>query len=210
MRRILTSLLLLSLSLLVACSGDDVARDTGPAGDTKTTRDMSPPDKEVAKKDSGPDKPKPDAARAASVCGWMANEQGIKLVGVGIIACNDHECHSATSTATGSFCLQVDVAADYVFHVTETKISGKDYGEVAVLGRGGQCPRKPGEIGMHALRVGDTVGDHTVHFGNLGETITIAHSAHTRDTFARGALRAAKWVAGKTAGLYSMHDVLGI
>ena len=85
---------------------------------------------------------------------------------------------------------------------------GKDYGETAVLGRGGQCPRTPGEIGMHALRLGDTVGEHTVSFGNLGETISISHSAHTRDTFVRGALRAAQWVAGKTPGLYSMQDVL--
>ncbi len=86
--------------------------------------------------------------------------------------------------------------------------TGKEYAEVAVLGRGGQCPRKPGEIGMHALRVGDTVGEHTVHFGNLGETITVGHSAHTRDTFARGALRAAQWIADKPSGLYTMQDVL--
>ena len=86
--------------------------------------------------------------------------------------------------------------------------TGKDYGETVTLGRGGQCPRKPGEIGMHALRVGDTVGEHTIHFGNLGETITVGHSAHTRDTFAVGALRAAEWVANKPAGLYSMQDVL--
>jgi 4-hydroxy-tetrahydrodipicolinate reductase len=88
--------------------------------------------------------------------------------------------------------------------------TGKDYGEAAVLGRGGHCPRNVGEIGMHALRVGDTVGEHTVHFGNLGETITVGHSAHTRDTFVRGALRAAQWVAQKPAGLYSMQAVLGI
>lgn len=88
--------------------------------------------------------------------------------------------------------------------------TGKEYGDVAVLGRGGQCPRKKGEIGMHALRVGDTVGEHTVYFGNLGETITIGHSAHTRDTFARGALRAAQWLAGKKPGLYTMADVLGL
>jgi 4-hydroxy-tetrahydrodipicolinate reductase len=85
---------------------------------------------------------------------------------------------------------------------------GKDYGQVAVLGRGGQQPRRKGEIGLHALRVGDTVGEHAVHFGNLGETITIAHSAHTRDTFARGALRAAAWLIGKPAGLYDMQGVL--
>jgi len=86
----------------------------------------------------------------------------------------------------------------------------RDPGETLVYGRGGQCPRKPGEIGVHALRLGDTVGEHTVHFGNLGETITVGHSAHTRDTFVRGALRAAGWLAGKPAGLYDMHDVLGM
>ncbi len=88
--------------------------------------------------------------------------------------------------------------------------TGKDAGEAMVYGRGGQCPRKPGEIGMHALRVGDTVGEHTVYFGNLGETITVGHSAHTRDTFARGALRAAAWLAGKAPGMYSMDGVLGL
>jgi len=90
------------------------------------------------------------------------------------------------------------------------RVLGKDYGEVAVLGRGGLCPRQPGEIGMHALRVGDTVGEHTVHFGNLGETVHIGHSAHTRDTFVRGALRAAQWLVGRKPGLYDMQDVLGL
>lgn len=87
---------------------------------------------------------------------------------------------------------------------------GEDAGETMVYGRGGQCPRKSGEIGMHALRVGDTVGEHSVYFGNLGETITISHSAHTRDTFVRGALRAAQWIAGRKSGLYTMADVLGL
>ena len=87
---------------------------------------------------------------------------------------------------------------------------GKDYGEAATFGRGGKQPRKKGEIGMHALRIGDTVGEHSIHFGNLGETITLGHSAHTRDTFARGALRAATWVVGKDPGLYDMCDVLGL
>lgn len=87
---------------------------------------------------------------------------------------------------------------------------GKDAGETMVYGRGGQCPRKPGEIGMHALRLGDTVGEHSVYYGNLGETITISHSAHTRDTFVHGALRAAKWIVGKEPGIYTMADVLGL
>jgi 4-hydroxy-tetrahydrodipicolinate reductase len=88
--------------------------------------------------------------------------------------------------------------------------TGRDYGESATLGRGGRQPRRDGEIGIHALRVGDTVGEHSVHFGNLGETVTFSHSAHTRDTFVRGALRAAEWVVGKKPGLYEMTDVLGL
>jgi 4-hydroxy-tetrahydrodipicolinate reductase len=87
---------------------------------------------------------------------------------------------------------------------------GVNLDDVAVYGRKGICPRKKGEIGMHALRVGDTVGEHAVTFGSLGETVTIAHSAHTRDTFVRGALRAAEWILGKGPGLYDMQDVLGL
>ncbi|MBI5726198.1 MAG: 4-hydroxy-tetrahydrodipicolinate reductase [Planctomycetes bacterium] len=86
--------------------------------------------------------------------------------------------------------------------------TGKNYGEVAVFGRGGQHPRRAGEIGMHALRLGDTIGEHTVYFGNMGETVTLGHSAHNRDTFAQGALRAARWLVGRPAGLYTMQDVL--
>ncbi len=86
--------------------------------------------------------------------------------------------------------------------------TGKEMAEVLVHGRSGVCPRKPGEIGMHALRLGDSVGEHSVHFGCLGETVTISHSAHTRDTFVLGALRAAEWIVGRKPNLYSMQDVL--
>lgn len=68
--------------------------------------------------------------------------------------------------------------------------------------------RVPGEIGMHSLRLGDTIGEHTVSFGTLGETVTIGHSAHSRETFAAGAIRAAKWIVNKPSGLYDMQDVL--
>lgn len=86
---------------------------------------------------------------------------------------------------------------------------GRNAGETAVHGREGRdALRQPGEIGMHALRLGDTVGEHEVFFGTLGETISVKHSAHTRDTFVKGALRAAAWLADKPAGLYSMQDVL--
>jgi 4-hydroxy-tetrahydrodipicolinate reductase len=88
--------------------------------------------------------------------------------------------------------------------------AGKDYDASAVFGRRGRRKRRPGEIGLHALRLGDTVGEHAVHFGTVGETVTVAHAAHSRDTFARGALRAARWVADKPAGLYDVRDVLGL
>jgi 4-hydroxy-tetrahydrodipicolinate reductase len=78
-----------------------------------------------------------------------------------------------------------------------------------VHGRRGRTGRRPaGEIGMHSLRIGDTVGEHTVSFGSLGETISVSHSAHSRDTFAAGAILAAKWIVGRPAGSYDMQQVL--
>ncbi len=70
--------------------------------------------------------------------------------------------------------------------------------------------RKPTEVGMHALRGGDVVGDHTVLFAALGERIELTHKASDRAIFARGALRAAQWVVTQPAGVYDMQDVLGL
>ncbi len=70
--------------------------------------------------------------------------------------------------------------------------------------------RPPGQIGMHALRVGDDVGRHNIIFGTLGETLELVHEGNTRDSYAKGALEAAKFLAGKPPGRYSMGDVLGI
>lgn len=75
---------------------------------------------------------------------------------------------------------------------------------------GKESLRRDKTIGMHAVRLGDTVGDHSVCFGALGETIELRHSAHTRDTFAHGALHAARWIANQPAGWYNMCDVLGL
>jgi 4-hydroxy-tetrahydrodipicolinate reductase len=88
---------------------------------------------------------------------------------------------------------------------------GRDLGKVAVHGRHGlPGERTPKEIGMFSLRSGDVVGEHTVSFGTLGERLELTHRAHSRDTFARGALRAARFVAGRAPGLYSMQDVVGL
>ncbi len=75
-------------------------------------------------------------------------------------------------------------------------------------GRTGQRPR--GEIGYHALRTGDNVGEHTIVFGMMGETIDITVRGHTRDSYAWGALQAARFIIGQGAGRYSMADVLGL
>lgn len=91
------------------------------------------------------------------------------------------------------------------------KATGRELKEAAVYGRQGITGERPkGQIGLHALRVGDTVGDHKVIFGTLGETIELVHSAHSRDTFALGALRAAKFLAGKPPGLYEMRQVISL
>lgn len=83
--------------------------------------------------------------------------------------------------------------------------------DVAVYARKGIIgERKPKEIGIQTIRAGDIVGEHTVIFGGLGERIEVVHKVSSRDTFARGALRAALWVYGKPAGLYDMQDVLGL
>jgi 4-hydroxy-tetrahydrodipicolinate reductase len=78
-------------------------------------------------------------------------------------------------------------------------------------GREGQVgERPPHEIGIHALRVGDNVGEHTIVFSTLGETLELTHKGHSRDSYARGALLAAKFLAGKPPGRYGMKDVLGL
>jgi 4-hydroxy-tetrahydrodipicolinate reductase len=70
--------------------------------------------------------------------------------------------------------------------------------------------RTDAEIGMHSIRAGDVVGDHTVIFGTPGERVELTHKASSRETFASGALRAAQWVIGKKPGIYDMQDVLGL
>lgn len=96
--------------------------------------------------------------------------------------------------------------AEAICHAT-----GKNLGDVVVYDRhGDDVPRRKGQIGMHALRLGDVVGRHTVSFATLGEELQLTHVATTRDVFARGALASAKWLAGRSARRYTMADVLGL
>jgi 4-hydroxy-tetrahydrodipicolinate reductase len=87
----------------------------------------------------------------------------------------------------------------------------RDLGQVGVYARHGMTGERTGaEIGIQTIRGGDIVGDHTIIFASLGERIELAHRAHSRDNFARGAIRAAMWVLDKSCGIYDMSDVLGI
>jgi 4-hydroxy-tetrahydrodipicolinate reductase len=79
------------------------------------------------------------------------------------------------------------------------------HGRVGVIGE-----RTRTEIGIHSVRGGDVVGDHTVIFANAGERLELTHKASSRETFANGALRAALWVVKQKPGLYNMQDVLGL
>jgi 4-hydroxy-tetrahydrodipicolinate reductase len=85
------------------------------------------------------------------------------------------------------------------------KIDKVRHGREGMVGK-----RQPNEIGIHSIRGGDVVGDHTVVFAGTGERLELTHRASSRETFAKGALRAAQWIVGKSPRLYSMQDVLGL
>jgi 4-hydroxy-tetrahydrodipicolinate reductase len=95
-----------------------------------------------------------------------------------------------------------EIAADAIDQVYEESVC---HGRAGIVGE-----RTRGEIGMHAVRGGDIIGDHTVLFAGPGERLELKHMAHSRSTFAQGAVRAAQWVAPQAPGLYSMQDVLSI
>ena len=87
---------------------------------------------------------------------------------------------------------------------------GISFDDAAVFGREGSDvgEKKKKEIGIHSVRSGDVVGEHTIILGGLGERIELTHKAHSRDTFAHGAVNAAFFIVGAQAGLYNMQDVL--
>ena len=87
----------------------------------------------------------------------------------------------------------------------------RDLDKVAINSRKGLVgERSKKEIALLSVRAGDIVGEHTVIFGGIGERLEFIHRAHSRDTFARGAIRAAQWLARQKPGLYGMQDVLGL
>ena len=88
--------------------------------------------------------------------------------------------------------------------INDTLAEKREY----VEGRSGILGRRGNEIGIHAVRGGTIVGEHEVMFAGEDEIVTLSHSARSKRVFAAGAIRAAKWMAGKPAGMYDMNDVL--
>jgi 4-hydroxy-tetrahydrodipicolinate reductase len=104
---------------------------------------------------------------------------------------------------------KVDAPSGTALRLAEAAQRARAAATRLVHGRHGQPgARGADEIGMHALRGGDVIGDHTVHLFGGGERIELTHRATSRDVFAHGALRAARWIAGKPARAYSLDDVL--
>ena len=113
--------------------------------------------------------------------------------------------------------LKVDAPSGTALRMGEVVAAarGTTLDEAACLGRRGDAPpaggvRRPGSIGFAALRGGDIVGDHTVLFAGTGERIEITHRSSSRANYAEGSLRAARFLAGRTRGLFDMGDVLGL
>jgi 4-hydroxy-tetrahydrodipicolinate reductase len=105
--------------------------------------------------------------------------------------------------------LKVDAPSGTALRLAEIAKTAMS-GARLVHGREGRPgARTPMEIGMHAMRGGDVIGDHVVHLLGAGERLEIVHRASSRDLFASGALRVAKWMIGKPAGHYTMANVLG-
>ncbi len=106
---------------------------------------------------------------------------------------------------------KVDAPSGTALTLLDTLLEATDRNrsEHVIHGREGRVGAKPDrQIGVHAVRSGDVVGRHEIIFGGVGESITITHEAHSRDTFAKGALEAAAWIHNKPPGLYTMKDVL--
>ena len=146
-----------------------------------------------------------------------------------MLYCPEHErggqCDVARVTAAGDF-----IGSGYDIEILEahhrTKVDapsgtalrmaavvaearGNHLDDVAVYGRRGMIGRRSDtEIGIQVVRAGEIVGEHTVLFGGPGERLELVHRSQNRDTFASGALRAAKWVMQQPWGLYSMEDLL--
>ena len=108
-----------------------------------------------------------------------------------------HKVDAPSGTAT--------TLGEILLEVRDQQITALRHGREGIVGA-----RTDEEIGMHSLRGGDVVGDHTVIYAGAGERLELTHRAASRETFANGALRAAEWAVQQSPGLYDMQNVLGL
>jgi len=141
----------------------------------------------------------PNMSIGVNVFWQLIGEAAKKLRGYDIEVIEAHH-KSKKDAPSGTAMKAVEILADAV---------GSDIKEDVVYGRNGHCPRKEGEIGVHAIRAGDIVGEHTVIFSTQGERFEVGHIGHTRESFASGIPQAVRFIAGKQ-GCYDMGDVLGL
>lgn len=144
----------------------------------------------------------PNFSVGVNALAWLARE-AVRLLGPGFdieIVESHHRLKKDSPSGTAKRLAEVLCEArklDYARHVT--------HGREGIVGE-----RPVDQIGVHSIRGGDVVGDHTVVFAGTGERVELTHKASSRETFAAGALRAARWIVGKPPGNYSMDDVLGL
>ncbi len=139
----------------------------------------------------------PNMSRAVNLLMRLVGEAAAALAGTADIEIVERHHHLKKDSPSGTALKLAEIAS---------QASGADqlvHGREGLVGE-----RKPNEIGVHAVRSGDCPGEHTVSFGLLGETLELSHRALNRDGFVRGAIDAARFLAGKPAGLYVMADVL--
>ena len=130
-----------------------------------------------------------------------AGARALKSKGYDIEVLERHHNQKKDSPSGTALMLGRAAAEGYGWNLKDVQVDGR-------TGLPGERPEQ--EIGFHAIRGGDIVGDHTVMLAGMGELLELSHRATSRDVFAIGALQAAAWVAGKEARLYSMKDVLGL
>ncbi len=144
----------------------------------------------------------PNFSVAVNVLVWLTREAA-RLLGPGYDAELVEIHHAQKRDAPSGTALWLAEAV--------ARARGRELRDVLVLERAGQTGERPeGAIGVQSLRGGDTAGEHSVLFVGSGERVELTHRASTRDHFARGAVRATLWLAGREPGLYSMEQVLGL
>jgi 4-hydroxy-tetrahydrodipicolinate reductase len=144
----------------------------------------------------------PNFSLGVNLLFWMAETAAAKLgqdFDVEIVE-SHHRLKKDAPSGTAKRLAELIAAARHLSYEKNTR-----HGREGLVGQ-----RPVDEIGIHAVRGGDIIGEHTVLFAGLGERFELTHKASSRETFARGAIQAARWIAGRSPGLYEMRDVLGL